>query len=40
MPQKSNNDFKEKYLFVRAGAIEPMHIKDILTKNPVFGQDV
>ena len=33
MIQKSNHDFKEKYHDVRAGTIEPMHIKNILTKN-------
>ena len=33
LPQKSNYDFKGKYHYVRAGTIEIMHIKDILTKN-------
>ena len=33
MHQKSNHDFKEKYPYIRAGKLEPMHKKDILTKN-------
>ena len=33
MPQKSNNGFKEKYPYIWAGTLEPMLIKDILTKN-------
>ena len=27
MPQESNRDFKEKYPYVRADTLEPMHIK-------------
>ena len=33
MPQTSNHDFKEKCPYINAGTIEPMPIKDILTKN-------
>ena len=33
MPQKGDNDSKEKYPYVWAGTLEPMHIKDMLTKN-------
>ena len=33
MPQKSNYDFTVKYHYIRAGTIEPIRIKDILTKN-------
>ena len=36
MPQKSNQDFKEKYPNVRTGILELMRIKDILTKNRFF----
>ena len=36
IPQKSNHDFKEKYPYVRAVAIKPMCIKDILTKTRDF----
>ena len=36
MPHKSDHDFKEKYLYIRAGTIEPMSIKDRLTKNRFF----
>ena len=32
-PQRSNNNFKEKYPYIRAGALETMRIKDVLTKN-------
>ena len=33
MPQKSNHDFKEKHPNIWAGTLEPMRIKDVLTKN-------
>ena len=34
MPQKSNiYDFKVKYPYVPMGTLEPMHVKDIFTKN-------
>ena len=36
MPQMSNHDFKEKYYYVDAGTIEPIHIKDIMTKTRLF----
>ena len=36
MPQKSNHDFKETYPYIRVGPLEPMRIKDILTKKPAF----
>ena len=36
IPQKSNDDFKEKYSYIRVGTHEPMRIKDILTKKDVF----
>ena len=26
MPQKSSHDFKEKYLYIWAGTLEPMHV--------------
>ena len=29
MPQKSNDDYKEKYHYVCSGTIEPMDIKDL-----------
>ena len=32
MPQNSNHDFKEKYIYILAWTLEPMRI-DILTKN-------
>ena len=32
----SNPDFKEKYRYIRAGALEHMRTKDILTKNRIF----
>ena len=35
-PKKSNHDFKEKYPYVWVGTLEPMRIKDILTKNHFF----
>ena len=35
-PQTSNNDFKEKYPYVRVGTLKPIRIKDILTKTDVF----
>ena len=38
MPCKGNNDFKEKYPHVPVGALEPMGIKDTLTKNSCFLQ--
>ena len=33
MPLEINHDFKEKYPYIRAGTLEPMHNKDILTKT-------
>ena len=36
MPQKGNNDFKEKYPYIRAGTGGRMRIKDILTKIDFF----
>ena len=36
IPNKNNHDFKEKYPYVRAGTLEPMRIKEILTKNSFF----
>ena len=36
MPQESNHDFKEKYPYIRVGTLEPMHIKEILTKTSCF----
>ena len=39
MPQKRNNDFKGKYPCFRAGTLEPMRIKDILTINQ-FGKEL
>ena len=35
VPQKSNHGF-EKYPYVRAGTLQPMRIKDILTNNSVL----
>ena len=34
--QKEFHDFKEINLFVRVGTLEPMRMKDILTKIAVF----
>ena len=36
MPQESNHDFKEIYLYIQGGIFEPICIKDILTKNLFF----
>ena len=36
MPQKSIHDFKEKYPYIRAGTLELVRIKDMLTKNRFF----
>ena len=36
MLQKGNHDFKEKYTYIRAGPLEPMHIKGILINNQFF----
>ena len=36
MPQKQNHGFQEKYPYIRAGTLEPMRMKDILTKNSCF----
>ena len=36
MPKKRNHYFMERCRYVRAGTIEPMHIKDILTKDRFF----
>ena len=33
MPQRSDHNLKEKYPFIRAGTLETILIKDILTKN-------
>ena len=33
IPQKSNNNFEKKYPYVTAGTLEPMRLKNILTKN-------
>ena len=36
MPQKSNNDSKEKYHYVREGTLAFMRVIDILIKKAVF----
>ena len=36
MLQKSNNDSKEIYPYVRVGTLKLMRIKDILTKNSFY----
>ena len=33
MPLKRHKDFTERYPYIKAGTYEPMHIKDIWTKN-------
>ena len=36
MKQNINNDFKEKFLYVRAGTLAPTRNKDILTNQQLF----
>ena len=33
MPQKRNNDLKEKHHHIRVGPLEPMRIKDMLNEK-------
>ena len=36
MPKKSNHDFKEKYPYVRVGALVSMRITDIFCHGAAF----
>ena len=36
MPPWSNHELKENDPFIRVGTLEPMRIKDILTKNRII----